>query len=133
MKKILVAYDGTDPAKTALQTALTLATATKSEVGVVSVVPYRMGRAPMDPWDDREFHDTVLREAQTVLRAAGIEPRLLEPAGDPAKMIERISAREGYDTIVVGTRDLDTVGRFLEGSVSEHVATHAKATVVIAR
>jgi nucleotide-binding universal stress UspA family protein len=35
--------------------------------------------------------------------------------------------------VVLGTRDLGAVSRFLQGSVSEHVATHAKATVVIAR
>ncbi len=133
MKKILLAYDGTDPAKTALRTALTLAKATGAELGVVSVVPYRLGRSPVDPWDDRDLHDAVLAEAQTALRAEGFEPRLIEPAGDPATLIERTAATEGFDTIVLGTRDLDSVGRFLQGSVSEHVATHAKATVVIAR
>jgi nucleotide-binding universal stress UspA family protein len=34
---------------------------------------------------------------------------------------------------VVGSRDLGPVGRFMQGSVSEHLATNAKATVVIAR
>jgi nucleotide-binding universal stress UspA family protein len=33
----------------------------------------------------------------------------------------------------VGSRGLGTFGRMLQGSVSEHVATHARATVVIAR
>ena len=37
------------------------------------------------------------------------------------------------DVVVVGTRGLGALGRTLQGSVSEHVATHAKATVVVAR
>ncbi len=32
--------------------------------------------------------------------------------------------------MVVGSRGLGAVSRFLQGSVSEHVATHADATVV---
>jgi nucleotide-binding universal stress UspA family protein len=58
---------------------------------------------------------------------------LLERAGDPAKTIERIAEEGGFDTVIVGSRGLGPVSRFLQGSVSEHVATHAEATVVIAR
>jgi len=53
--------------------------------------------------------------------------------GDPALMIERMAEKGGYDTIVIGTRDLGSIDRMLQGSVSEHVATHAAATVVVAR
>jgi nucleotide-binding universal stress UspA family protein len=58
---------------------------------------------------------------------------MIEPAGDPAKEIEKIAEMGKFDTIVLGTRGLGAVGRFLQGSVSEHVATHTDATVVIAR
>ena len=63
----------------------------------------------------------------------GIEPTLYEPAGEPASMIERIAQEGGYDVVVVGSRGLGPLSRFLEGSVSEHVATHAEATVIVAR
>ena len=58
---------------------------------------------------------------------------ILNSMGDPALMIERMAEKGGYDTIVIGTRDLGSIDRMLQGSVSEHVATHASATVVIAR
>jgi nucleotide-binding universal stress UspA family protein len=83
--------------------------------------------------DDVEVHDAQLHEADRALRALGIEASLMEPAGDPAATIERVAAMGGFDVIVVGARGLGTIGRFLQGSVSEHVATHAEATVVIAR
>jgi nucleotide-binding universal stress UspA family protein len=38
-----------------------------------------------------------------------------------------------FDTIVVGSRGLGAAERFLRGSVSERLATHSKATVVVAR
>ena len=50
---------------------------------------------------------------------------------DELHELDRADAR--FDTIVLGSRGLGTFGRMLQGSVSEHVATHARATVVIAR
>lgn len=55
------------------------------------------------------------------------------PAGDPAEQVDRVAREGGYDTIVLGTRDLNPLERLLEGSVSEGVATRAAATVIIAR
>ncbi len=133
MDKILVAYDGTAPSKRALHTAATLGKAFKASIGVVSVVPRHAGRSPVDPWDDGRVHAEELVEARDLLRLEGMEAVLLEPMGDPALMIERMAEEGGYDTIVVGTRDLGAVDRLLIGSVSEHVAVHANATVVVAR
>lgn len=133
MKKILVAYDGGDPARRALDTAAELAKSTGATVSVVSVVPVHLGRIPIDPWDDASTHAHELIEARELLAARGIEAELLEPTGEPASTIERIADQGGFDTVVVGSRGLGLMSRVLQGSVSEHVATHAKATVVIAR
>jgi nucleotide-binding universal stress UspA family protein len=133
MRKILLAYDGGEPARRALETAADLALAFSAPVSVVSVVPFRPGRVSIEPWDDRETHATELREARDLLLARGLEAELLEPLGDPARTIERIAADGGFDTVVVGSRHLGAIERVLQGSVSEHVATHAEATVVVAR
>ncbi len=132
MKKILVAYDGGEPARHALQTAIDLARKFEATIAVVSVVPVHPGRAPIDPWDDSSVHAQELLDARKTLREAGFESELLEPAGDPARTIERIAAEGGYDAIVMGSRGLGAIDRMLQGSVSEHVATHTEATVVIA-
>ncbi|HYL40651.1 MAG TPA: universal stress protein, partial [Candidatus Binatus sp.] len=58
---------------------------------------------------------------------------LLEPIGDPAERIEEVADQGDYDTIVIGSRGLGALGRALQGSVSSHVATHAKSTVIVAR
>ncbi len=131
MKRILLAYDGSEPAKRALDQVAEFASAFKAEVSVVSVVPARPGPVPLDPWDDRGVHDKALVEARKLLKDKGIEPRLLEPSGDPARTIEHIADEGGYDMVVVGSRGLGALGRLLEGSVSEHVATHARRTVVV--
>ncbi len=133
MKKILIAYDGGDPARRALDTAADLARLTGASVSVVSVVPVHPGRSPVDPWDDTSTHAQELLEARRIMAEQGIEVELIEPTGDPAATIERIAEDGGFDTVVVGSRGLNLMSRVLQGSVSEHVATHAKATVVIAR
>lgn len=133
MKKILVAYDGTEPADHALATAIDLAKAFDAAIGVVSVVPVHPGRSPIDPWDDPAVHADHLRQAQRILMEAGIEAQLHEPSGDPARVIEQKAEEDGYDTIVLGSRGLGGLERVLQGSVSEHVATHAKTTVIITR
>jgi nucleotide-binding universal stress UspA family protein len=46
---------------------------------------------------------------------------------------QRIAAEGGYDTVVLGSRGLGAVSRVLQGSVSEHVASHAETTVIVAR
>ena len=133
MKRILVAFDGGDPARRALTTGIELAKRFEAPISVVSVVPVHPGRVPVDPWDDREVHAEELRQAKELLAEHGITAELLEPAGDPAPTIERIAEEGGFDTVVVGSRGLGALSRILQGSVSEHIATHAAATVVIAR
>ena len=133
MKNILVAYDGGEPAHRALETGIELAQRFGAPLAVVSVVPVHPGRAPFDPWDDRSVHDEQLAEARDILSRHGVEAELIEPSGDPARAIERVAAMGHYDTIVVGSRGLGTAEGFLRGSVSARLATHAKATVVVAR
>ena len=133
MKNILLAYDGGEPAKKALEVAIDLTKKFDAKLSVVSVVPMHPGRSPVDPWDDGSVHARQLLEARDLLTRSGDEAEMIEPAGDPAKEIEKIAEAGRFDTIVIGSRGLGTVGRILQGSVSEHVATNAAATVVVAR
>ena len=133
MKNILVAYDGGQPAHRALETGIELAKRFDASLAVVSVVPVHPGRAPIDPWDDKSVHDAQLAEAREILSRHGVVAELIEPSGEPAKAIERVAEAGHFDTIVVGSRGLGAAARFLRGSVSERLATHANTTVVVAR
>jgi nucleotide-binding universal stress UspA family protein len=133
MKNILVAYDGGEPAHRALETGIELSKRFDAALAVVSVVPVHPGRSPIDPWDDRSTHHRQLAEAREVLAREGVVAEMIEPSGEPATAIERVALMGRFDTIVVGSRGLGAVSRFLRGSVSAHIATHTNATVVIAR
>jgi Universal stress protein UspA and related nucleotide-binding proteins len=133
MQKLLLAYDGTEHSRRALELAAVLTHKFGASLTVVSVVPTRPGRAPIDPWDDTEVHTQELLEAGRLLREEGIEARLVETAGDVPGRIERIATDGGFDAVIVGSRGLSMLGRALQGSVSEHVAANADTTVIVAR
>ena len=132
MKKILLAYDGGEPARRALETAGELARAFHAPLSVVSVVPEGAGHLVGDPWEDASAHARELQEAKRLLAEMGLEVELLEPSGDPARRIEQIAEEGGFDTIVLGSGGGGPIDRALHGSVSRHVVAHAMATVVVA-
>lgn len=131
MNKILLAYDGGEPSRRALETAADLAIAFRASLAVVSVVPVGADGKPTEPWDGGETHARELYDAKHRLAERGIQVDLLEPLGDPARAIERIAAEGAFDTIVIGARNLGCLDDALRGTVPEHVVTHASATVVV--
>ena len=133
MQNILVAFDGGEPSRRALETAIELTKRCGASLAVVSVAPVHPRRMARDPWEDRRVHDRQLAEVRALLAREGVVAEMIEPAGQPAPAIERVAEQGRFDTIVVGSRGLGAVPRFLRGSVSEHVVTHARATVIVAR
>jgi nucleotide-binding universal stress UspA family protein len=133
MKKILVAYDGREAGRRALEMAARLAHAFEGRVDVVSVVPEGFGAVAGAAEEPAVEHAGELVEARSILRRRGIEAGLIEPAGDPAQTIERLAQERGYDTIVVGGNRAGRNGQGWMESVTAHVAANARADVVVAR
>ena len=130
-QRILVAYDGSEQARRALDFAVGLARLVGAGIGVVSVFPVTAGRMGADPWDDASVHSAELREAQRIVREAGLVPTLHEPFGEIAEQIVRTATQGNYDHIVLGSRHLGLFDRILQGSVSEAVATRASCCVTV--
>jgi nucleotide-binding universal stress UspA family protein len=130
-RRILIAYDGSEQARRALDYAIQLAGLCGAGLGVVSVVPVHAGRIDLDPWDDAVVHSSELREARDIILRAAITPTLHEPFGDVAEAIVRTARDGGYDHIVMGSRHLGLFDRILRGSVSEAVVTEATSMVTI--
>ena len=80
MKRILVAYDGSEPARRALETTIELAKLSGALVTVASVVPVHPGRVPIDPWDDSAVHTQELQEAKQILGEHGIQAEFVRPS-----------------------------------------------------
>jgi nucleotide-binding universal stress UspA family protein len=135
MKTIVLGYDGTEPAKRALERAAELAKALESKLIVTSVAPVLVGAGktmgPVDPTDPPELHRAELREAQALLGRRGLQAEYTEAVGEPADAIVELAEQRGADLIVVGTREPNFLMRMLGQSVSGAVARQAHCDVLI--
>jgi nucleotide-binding universal stress UspA family protein len=114
----LVAYDGSPSAQRALLHAAELHR-DGDELGVIHVVD----RLP-DP-------GRRLDDARSTLARLGIHATPHEIAGNAAHAICVEAERRGYDTIVVGRRNLRDAGLVLLGSVAARVVAGAPGHVVV--
>ena len=133
--RILLAYDGSDGARRALEVTLGLARPvdTVTVVGVAEGVPL-FGYAGALPSPEQEAErDRQLAEAETALSGTGMAVSLVPRAGDPATAVLDTAENEGVDLIVMGTRGLGAAERWLIGSVSDKVLHHAHCSVLVAR
>ena len=133
--KILVAYDGSDSARRALDEAAELAHngAAVSVVSVAELLP-QFGRAGamLVPEEDIERRHE-LTEAKAALADKGVKAEIVERKGEAASMILDEAEKEGADIIVMGTRGLNAAERWLLGSVSSRVVQHAPCNVLVVR
>jgi nucleotide-binding universal stress UspA family protein len=81
----------------------------------------------------RSEREQVAQELVARGRSAGVEVDFLVWEGDPGEAIVEAATAEGADMIVVGSHGRGTVGRFLIGSVSDHVVRNAPCPVLVVR
>ena len=131
--KIVVAYDGSDPAKRALQRAADLADGDKLLVVAAAEPHARTGietGAHLDPSEVAQRRGD-LEEAQQLLSELGVEAETVEGQGDPGTLI--VGAAKDADLIVIGSRGLNPLKRILLGSVSSKVVHRAECDVLVVR
>jgi nucleotide-binding universal stress UspA family protein len=134
--KILVAYDGSEAAGRAIERAGQIALRGGNAVTVISVVPLQASgprsAGPVLSGDVVE-HGRELDEAVAKLKALGVEAQRIEAVGHVAESIVDEADRGGFELIVVGSRGHHAVARFLLGSTSTRVVTHAHCDVLVVR
>jgi nucleotide-binding universal stress UspA family protein len=133
MGKVLVAYDGSADSKRALEAAANLDGG--SELTVISVVPvtYSGRGGGIDPTSNVEDHRAALNEARDWLAERGREAKTAEVIGHPADAIVRAAEQGDFELIVIGSRGLNAVERFVAGSTSARVVAHAPCNVLVVR
>ena len=133
--KVLLAYDGSDGAKRALETVVAL----HHEGDAVTIVNSAEG-LPLFGYagtlptleQEAERHRQAVK-AQAALAEHGIEAAVVERHGEPATAILDEADTEGTELIVMGTRGMSTAERWLVGSVSTKVLHHTRCSVLVAR
>jgi nucleotide-binding universal stress UspA family protein len=137
-ERILVAYDGSDPARNALEAALDLAGELGGEIEILAVEgPLPRYAATVGEVDEavREratYFGEVLAQARAFARERGVDVVTTIRPGHPAEEIVRHAEAGGADLIVIGHRG-HFLQRFPLGSTAAKVTHHAHCPVLVVR
>jgi nucleotide-binding universal stress UspA family protein len=146
MKKLLIAYDGSDASKKAIDMALKCANK-EDEVTLLTVVPAELTESSFTkmllPTIDLSklvksgtFKEKAMESLSKVSKEIGYNVKKVNIAvesGDPADEILLSAKKHDVDIIVVGYKGYGKEGRFLLGSVTDKVVRHAGVSVLVVR
>lgn len=146
MKKMLIAYDGSDASKKAIEMVLKCADK-DDEITLLTVVPAELSESSFTkmllPTIDLSsyvksgsFKEKALESLKKIsneIQTEVAKVNIVAESGDPADEI-LISAKK-YDSeiIVLGYKGYGKEGRFLLGSVTDKVVRHATVSVLVVR
>jgi nucleotide-binding universal stress UspA family protein len=142
MMKLLVAVDGSDPARRAVDAAAKLARATGgAEVLLLNVRDSPIYYGELPPFDAESVErgqaaaqQALLDDALAHARRCGLENvRPLAAEGLAAQEISRLALEHGVDQIVMGTRGRNLLGGLLLGSVAQRVVHLAAMPVLLVK
>lgn len=143
MRRLLVAYDGSDNSKRALQYVVDLArdTGMALQVHVVNVQhePIIYGdyvtSAMIDELNNSLMAKSrsVLDEAAAMLQAGGLTCETHTQLGNVAEQINDAVKRLGCDTVVMGTRGLGSFTGLVLGSVASRVIHEVSVPVLLVK
>jgi nucleotide-binding universal stress UspA family protein len=145
--KILLATDGSESAKAAVDCLIRFPFPENSEFTLLTVIDRDIfkGESVTGISDEQqvalqETEKLVHDEAQELLareaarlRKAGLSESTELRIGHPAEEIVRVAEQLDADCIIVGSHGMSGIKRFLLGSVSDHVLQYAPCSVLIVK
>lgn len=139
MRRILIATDGSAPAREALELGLELAAEQGAQATLLHVAPVEVlwpvaGFAELEPAElPPPDEDAPLKEAKALADERGVEVTLELTFGDPVTEIVRLADEIDADLVVLGSRGLGAIGSALLGSVSRAVLKATRRPVLVVR
>jgi nucleotide-binding universal stress UspA family protein len=142
MLKLLIAVDGSDHSRRAVEAAARLAKETTAlEAVLLNVREGQEYFGELQPFDHesivralRDRQQELLEAALAHARLSGLESlRTLATAGAAAQEIARAATDLGVDQIVMGTRGMNALGGLLLGSVAQRVVHLATMPVLLVK
>lgn len=145
-QRILIATDGSDISRTAVSSAIELASAVGAELVVLNVVPrypvsYFEGGITISvediartekQWSDRG--QAVVDAVQLEAKAQGVAANAVVVQSDlVAESIISAAKKHGCDLVVMASHGRKGIKRILLGSETQHVLTHSTVPVLVLR
>ena len=137
-KKILVAYDGSDGAKRALEKAVEIVRLMQAEVHILAVgrIPeYAETISEVEEAKEqaRGFYAKIMEEALHDMNQRGVSAQTHIDFGKPADVILRFAEDLGSDLVVLGTKPHSILKRRILGATVDKVVDHAHCSVLVVR
>jgi nucleotide-binding universal stress UspA family protein len=146
MKKLLVAYDGSDASKKALETVLKCSNK-QDEIVLLTVIPAELAESSFT----KMLLPTI--DLSSIVKSGSFKEKAMESlnkiskqietnvskvssiveSGDPADEILITAKKIDADIIIIGYKGYGKEGRFLLGSVTDKVVRHASMSVLVVR
>ena len=140
LERILVAVDGSDPSRRALQLAVRFAQMMGARVPIAhSVVwePLASGRQRLAMRQLAEEFDnigkSILRKMGDEVAHSGVEVELVLLHGPAGEAVTKLAAAGDYDLVVVGSRGRGIASRILLGSVADRIIRTCSRPVLLVR
>jgi nucleotide-binding universal stress UspA family protein len=146
MKKLLVAYDGSDASKKAIETVLKCSNK-QDEITLLTVLPAELAESSFT----KMLLPTI--DLSSIIKSGSFKEKAMESlnkvskqietdvskvntmveSGDPADEILITAKKIDADIIIIGYKGYGKEGRFLLGSVTDKVVRHASMSVLVVR
>lgn len=144
INKVLLAMDGSDPSKHALEYAIEIAKKWGSSLFIISVVPNivlpviepGLSIENIDKLEEetKNIYKKVLIQAEEKLeKYPEIQYKTILEHGRPCKVINDVASEENVDLIIIGSRGLGGITGYILGSTSHRVADHCKMPILIVK
>ena len=137
---IVVGTDGSSRAGLAVQEAVDLARSQGARLHLVAAFSSHerhwetlQTTARGETVDLREVAESVLAREGRKAEEQGVEVEWGAREGDPAEVLLEAAVEVGADLIVVGSKGMAGVKRFVMGSVPNKVSHHAPCSVMVVR
>ncbi len=146
MKKMLIAYDGSDASKKAIDVALKCCEK-EDQITLLTVIPAELAESSFTkmllPTIDlsqivksgtfKEKAMETLTKVARELKGKVQKVEVVVESGDPADEILISAKKYNAEMIVIGYKGYGKEGRFLLGSVTDKVVRHAGVSVLVVR
>ena len=140
VRKILIATDGSEYTKNAVDYGIDLAKNTGAKLYAIYVVDTAaFASIPMDAaWESmyellKQEGDEATKYVAEKAEAEGLSVERLTVEGHPAEEIIKYADKNSVNLIVMGTLGKSGLDRFLLGSVAEKVVRLSKIAVLVVR
>jgi nucleotide-binding universal stress UspA family protein len=137
-KKILLAYDGSEGAKLALEKVAELVKTVPAELHLVAVgrIPeYAETVSEVEEAKEqaKNFYSKIMNEAAETLNRQGLSAEVRVDFGKPGDVILRVAEELRADLIVLGTNPHSALRRRVLGATVDKVVDRAHCSVLVVR